>query len=34
AVIENLKSSIEYKVEHITGMRVKSVNIHVVGIKL
>ncbi len=34
AVIENLRSSIEYKVEHITGMRVKSVNIHVVGIKL
>ena len=34
AVIENLKSSIEYTVEHITGMRVKSVNIHVVGIKL
>lgn len=34
AVIENLKSSIEYKVEHITGMRVKSVNVHVVGVKL
>ncbi len=34
AVIENLRSSIEYKVEHITGMRVKSVNVHVVGIKL
>ncbi|MBR2349798.1 MAG: Asp23/Gls24 family envelope stress response protein [Clostridia bacterium] len=34
AVIENLKSSIEYNVEHLTGMRVKSVNVHVVGVKL
>lgn len=34
AVIDSLKSSITYHVEHITGMRVKSVNVNVVGVKL
>lgn len=34
AVIESLKSSVMYNVEHLTGMRVKSVNVHVVGVKL
>ena len=34
AVVENLKSSVTYNVEHLTGMRVKSVAVHVVGIKL
>ena len=30
-VVESLRSSIIYHVEHFTGMRVKSVDIHVVG---
>jgi uncharacterized alkaline shock family protein YloU len=34
AVLESLKSAVEYHVEHFTGMRVKSVNIHVVGMRL
>ena len=34
AVTESLRSSVEYNVEHMTGMRVKSVDIHVVGVKL
>lgn len=34
AVIESLKSSITYNVEFITGMIVKSVNVHVVGVRL
>ncbi|HHX49421.1 MAG TPA: Asp23/Gls24 family envelope stress response protein [Clostridiales bacterium] len=34
AVVESLKSSIIYNIEHITGMIVKSVNIHVVGVRL
>jgi Uncharacterized protein conserved in bacteria len=34
AVVESLKSSVEYNVEHLTGMRVKSVNVNVVGVKL
>ncbi len=34
AVIESLRSSVQYNVEHLTGMRVKSVIIHVVGVKL
>jgi uncharacterized alkaline shock family protein YloU len=34
AVIESLKSTVEYNVEHLTGMRVKNVVIHVVGVRL
>lgn len=34
AVVESLKSSVIYNVEHFTGMRVKSVEVHVVGMKL
>lgn len=34
AVVESLKSAVQYHVEHLTGMRVKSVNIHIVGVKL
>ena len=34
AVVASLKSSIIYHVEHFTGMRVKSVDVHVVGMKL
>lgn len=34
AVIESLVSSVKYNVEHLTGMRVKSVEVHVVGVKL
>lgn len=34
AVIDSLKSSITYNVEYITGMIVKSVNVHVVGVRL
>ena len=34
AVIESLRSSVQYNVEHLTGLRVKSVIIHVVGVKL
>lgn len=33
AVINSLKSTILYNVEYSTGMRVKSINVHVVGIK-
>ncbi|MBO5304430.1 MAG: Asp23/Gls24 family envelope stress response protein, partial [Clostridia bacterium] len=34
AVVDSLKSSIIYHVEHFTGMIVKSVEVHVVGMKL
>lgn len=34
AVVASLKSSIVYHVEHFTGMRVMSVDVHVVGMKL
>lgn len=34
AVISSVKSSIIYNVEQFTGMRVKSVNVHVVGMRL
>ncbi len=34
AVTESLESSVQYNVEHLTGMRVKSVIVHVVGVKL
>ncbi|MCL2630832.1 MAG: Asp23/Gls24 family envelope stress response protein [Firmicutes bacterium] len=34
AVIESLKSAVEYNIEHQTGMRVKSVAVHVVGVRL
>ncbi|MFA5449895.1 MAG: Asp23/Gls24 family envelope stress response protein [Clostridia bacterium] len=34
AVLESLKSSVQYNVEHLTGMRVKSVNVNVVGVRL
>ena len=34
AVKDSLSSSVEYNVEHLTGMRVKKVDIHVVGVKL
>ncbi|MDR3186737.1 MAG: Asp23/Gls24 family envelope stress response protein [Christensenellaceae bacterium] len=33
-IIGNLKSTIIYNLELITGMRVKAVNVHVVGIRL
>ena len=33
AVIDSLKS-IKYHVEQFTGMRVKSVNVHALGVKL
>lgn len=34
AVIDSLKSTVSYNVEHLTGMRVKSVIVHVVGVRL
>ncbi|HOO23197.1 MAG TPA: Asp23/Gls24 family envelope stress response protein [Clostridia bacterium] len=34
AVVASLKSAIVYHVEHFTGMRVKRVDVHVVGMKL
>lgn len=34
AVVQSLKSSVVYHVEMFTGMRVKAVNVHVVGMKL
>ena len=34
AVVSSLKASVQYNVEHLTGMRVKSVNVHIVGVKL
>ncbi len=34
AVVASLKSSVIYHVEHFTGMRVKSVDVHVVGMRL
>lgn len=34
AVVDSLKSTVEYHVEHFTGMRVKAVNVHVLGVKL
>ncbi len=34
AVVQSLKSSVIYHVEMFTGMRVKAVNVHVVGMKL
>ncbi len=34
AVVQSLKSSVIYHVEMFTGMRVKTVNVHVVGMKL
>ena len=34
AVVASLKSSVIYLVEHFTGMRVKSVEVHVVGMRL
>lgn len=34
AVVESLKSAVIYHVEFFTGMRVKLVNVNVVGIKL
>ncbi len=34
AVVASLKSSVIFHVEHFTGMRVKSVDVHVVGMKL
>ncbi len=34
AVVASLKSSIIYHVEHFTGMRVKQVDVHVVGMRL
>jgi uncharacterized alkaline shock family protein YloU len=33
AVTESLRSSVEYNVANLTGMRVKGVNVHVVGFK-
>ncbi|MFW5780466.1 MAG: Asp23/Gls24 family envelope stress response protein [Bacillota bacterium] len=34
AVVESLKSTVKYHVEQFTGMRVKAVNVHVLGVKL
>ncbi|NLL55676.1 MAG: Asp23/Gls24 family envelope stress response protein [Clostridiales bacterium] len=34
AVVASLKSAIVYHVEHFTGMRVKAIDVHVVGMKL
>ena len=34
AVVESLKSAVTYNVEQFTGMRVKSVDVHVLGLKL
>jgi uncharacterized alkaline shock family protein YloU len=34
AVVASLKSAVIYHVEKFTGMRVKSVDVHVVGMKL
>lgn len=34
AVVQSLQSAVKYHVEMFTGMRVKAVNVHVVGMKL
>ena len=34
AVVESLRSAVVYHVERFTGMRVKAVNVHVLGMKL
>lgn len=34
AVVNSLKSSVEYNVENFTGMRVMSVDVHVLGVML
>lgn len=34
AVVQSLKSAVSYHVELFSGMRVKSVNVHVLGMKL
>ncbi len=34
AVKNSLISSVKYNIEHLTGMRVKGVNVHIVGVKL
>ncbi len=34
AVVDSLKSALQYHVEYFTGMRVKRVNVHVMGMKL
>jgi uncharacterized alkaline shock family protein YloU len=34
AVVSSLISTVKYHVEHFTGMRVKEVNVHVLGVKL
>lgn len=34
AVVDSLKSTVIYHIEHFTGMRVKEVNVHVLGVKL
>lgn len=34
AVVNSLKSTVEYNVEQFTGMRVKAVDVHVLGMKL
>ena len=34
AVVDSLKSTVKYHVELFTGMRVKSINVHVLGVKL
>ncbi len=34
AVVQSLRSAVTYNVEAFTGMRVKSVDVHVLGLKL
>ena len=34
AVTESLKSTVKYSVESFTGMRVKNVNVNVVGLRV
>ncbi len=34
AVVESLKSAVTYNIEAFTGMRIKSVDVHVLGLKL
>ncbi|MDR0696916.1 MAG: Asp23/Gls24 family envelope stress response protein [Christensenellaceae bacterium] len=34
AVKENMESEIRYKIEQLTGMRIISLNVHIVGVRL
>lgn len=34
ALVDSLQSAVKYHVEHITGMRVMAIDVHVVGVRL